>query len=200
MQELLLNYTYWILLPLAIIEGPVVTLVAGFLASLGFLNVYLVYPIVLIGDIIGDTLFYFFGKHGTFGMVHKYGRWFGLTESRLVSVQQKYFTDHSSLWKIITLSKITQAPSAVVLFLCGMMHVDFKKYAVITVINNIFKTLTLLLLGYFFGLSHLFLSHNLRWAWVVLLPLFFVLLYLVSGHGGEKIENTVDIFNKDSRY
>jgi len=36
--QLLLTYKYLILFPMALIEGPIITIIAGFIASLGYLN------------------------------------------------------------------------------------------------------------------------------------------------------------------
>ena len=38
----LLQYKYVFLFPAVVIEGPIITIVAGFLASLGFFNVFAV--------------------------------------------------------------------------------------------------------------------------------------------------------------
>ena len=53
----LLNaYGIAILAPLAIIEGPIVTVIAAWLASLGLLNLWEVLICVILADLVGDSL------------------------------------------------------------------------------------------------------------------------------------------------
>ena len=61
-QHYLAIYGYAALLPLAIIEGPAVTVFAAFLAAQGVFDVVVVYAIVVLGDLVGDVLHYAVGR------------------------------------------------------------------------------------------------------------------------------------------
>ena len=61
-QHYLAIYGYAALLPLAIIEGPAVTVFAAFLAAQGVFEVVGVYAIVVLGDLVGDVLHYAVGR------------------------------------------------------------------------------------------------------------------------------------------
>ena len=61
---LILQYRYWILIPLSLIEGPVVAFVAGTLASLGYFNLPLLAGIFFIRDMGLDGAFYAAGHFG----------------------------------------------------------------------------------------------------------------------------------------
>ena len=61
MIQLLLTYRYVILVPLAIIEGPIVTIICGFLVTLKVFNPLLVYVVMVLGDIVGDGWPYYMG-------------------------------------------------------------------------------------------------------------------------------------------
>jgi len=61
-QHYLAVYGYAALLPLAIIEGPAVTVFAAFLAAQGVFDVVGVYAIVVLGDLVGDVLHYAVGR------------------------------------------------------------------------------------------------------------------------------------------
>jgi membrane protein DedA with SNARE-associated domain len=61
-QHYLAIYGYAALLPLAIIEGPAVTVFAAFLAAQGVFDVVGVYAIVVLGDLVGDVLHYAVGR------------------------------------------------------------------------------------------------------------------------------------------
>ena len=72
MFEQLLNwfaeYGYWIVFFGSLIEGETVILTAGYLASLGKLDLYLIMIIAFIGTLVADQ--------STFYIGHKYGRSF----------------------------------------------------------------------------------------------------------------------------
>src|SRR5258708_12893626 len=59
--ELLVHYRYFVLFPISIVEGPIVTVLGGFLASMGQLSVLWVFVVVVLGDLVGDSLYYFLG-------------------------------------------------------------------------------------------------------------------------------------------
>ena len=86
-------YGYWLMLPLMIIEGPVVTLLSAMMASLGAFNIFVVFLLSIAGDLIGDVLFYYFGYRFGLGFVHGVGKYMGITE-KLVSRMEKYFERH----------------------------------------------------------------------------------------------------------
>ena len=62
--HLLLQYRYWIMIPLSLIEGPVVAFVAGTLAAAGYFNIYALGVYFFTRDMVMDTLFYAFGYFG----------------------------------------------------------------------------------------------------------------------------------------
>ncbi len=53
---------YWILFALFIIEGPIVNFVASMISVTGVLKIYLVLPLAILGDIVGDNIYYFIGR------------------------------------------------------------------------------------------------------------------------------------------
>src|SRR3989338_6363855 len=85
MIELLLTYKYLILIPLSIIEGPIVTVIAGFLVTLKFFNLFLIYIIMVAGDVVGDGIAYSFGYFGK-----RFLHYFKITDEKLEKAK-KYF-------------------------------------------------------------------------------------------------------------
>src|SRR5579871_6233742 len=53
---------YVILLPLALFEGPVLALFAGFLSRFGYLEIFAAYGIMVAGDFFPDTAYYYIGR------------------------------------------------------------------------------------------------------------------------------------------
>lgn len=61
--QLLIGYGYLIIFPLMIIEGHIITVIAEFLASLGYFNVFTIYSLMVLADLTGDTIYYAIQKH-----------------------------------------------------------------------------------------------------------------------------------------
>ena len=56
------QYKYLILLPFTVFEGPIATVIGGFLASIGVLNFFGVFAISLLGDFLGDSMWWAIGR------------------------------------------------------------------------------------------------------------------------------------------
>jgi len=61
---LLIAYKYAIIFPVAVIEGPAISIIAGYLGQSGYLNVFFVYVLIVLGDMFGDTIYYAIGRFG----------------------------------------------------------------------------------------------------------------------------------------
>src|SRR5271154_4469952 len=62
--QLIIEYRYLILIPLALIEGPIVAFIAGTLASLGYFDVYFLAIFFLVRDVTMDSIYYALGYFG----------------------------------------------------------------------------------------------------------------------------------------
>ena len=63
--KLILQYRYWILIPLSLVEGPVVAFFSGTLSSFGYFNLPLLAAIFFIRDITLDILYYILGFYAS---------------------------------------------------------------------------------------------------------------------------------------
>src|SRR5579872_586989 len=61
MTHLILEYRYWILIPLSFLEGPIVAFIAGGLASLGYFNLYFLAILFFVRDVGLDGVYYAIG-------------------------------------------------------------------------------------------------------------------------------------------
>ena len=55
---ILINYGYFLLFPIAVLEGPIISVIAGFLVLQGYFNILLVYAVMVVADLTGDFLYY----------------------------------------------------------------------------------------------------------------------------------------------
>ncbi len=178
MEHILITYTYFAFLPLAILEGPIVTIIGAFFAGQGYMNIFVVYILAVVGDSIGDSLHYALGRYGGERMVRRYGARFGVTVDTLHEVRANYFGSRRSLWKIITAAKVTHAPCSSILITCGLLRVSFYEFFLINFINNIFKVLFFLLIGFYFGQYYKTIDTYIGHSWMVLVPLFVLVVYI----------------------
>lgn len=149
--ELLSHYKYAFLLPVAAVEGPIISILGGFLASTGHLNIFLVYVVVVLGDLIGDTAYYMLGRMGGRSFAQKHGKLVGITEQRLVRLES-HFKDHAG--KTLVIGKFSHGLGAVVLFAAGMGRVTYPKFAIYNLWSTGLKSLILVIAGYYYGYAY----------------------------------------------
>ncbi|MCW1930636.1 MAG: hypothetical protein KIH62_005000 [Candidatus Kerfeldbacteria bacterium] len=141
------GYGIWILLPIAIIEGPVATLIGGFMASLGELSLLSVYGIVVLGDMLGDAGLYIMGRWG-YRHVHRFARIFGITEEKRERVTL-FFKTHQK--KALVFSKIAHGIGVTGLLTAGAIRIPYHRYVRMCGLVSAIQALLFLVLGYFFG-------------------------------------------------
>lgn len=148
-QELL-NYKYWLLFPIAIIEGPIITILAGFMASVGQLNLAIAYLVVASGDLTGDCFYYALGRFGKDTFIKRWGRFIGITESRVLAIEH-HFDEHSG--KTLITGKFAHGIGAAFLVAAGIAKMPFGKYFWFSLFSTLVKSLILILIGYYFGFA-----------------------------------------------
>ena len=149
--SLLATYGYYIILPLSIVEGPIIAPLSGVLVSLGTLNWFWVFVVLLLGDTIGDFVWYFAGLWGGQRFIDRWGSYFGITDVRVAHFKT-LFTKHDI--KILLLGKahITGLPVGIaLLFAAGVARMNFARYMVWNTIGSIPKIIILEALGYYLG-------------------------------------------------
>ena len=157
---LITKYGYAILFPLAIIEGPIATIVAGFLVSLGLLNPFLVYAVIMLGDIIGDSLAYGLGRWGGGMFFSRIGPRIGVTPEKLEKVK-RYFDAHGQ--RTITLSKIIHGIGLTGLVVAGMIRVPYRTYITICFLTTLVQAALFLGVGILFGHAYAQLNNYLNY-------------------------------------
>jgi len=145
--QLLILYKYYLLFPLSILEGPIVTVLGGFLVTKGIFNFGVAYIILVLGDIIGDLIYYAIGRWGGKPFIHKWGKFFGLNESTVIKTED-HFKNHSI--KTLLFGK-TQLIGSVILAAAGMTKMPLFKFIGVNLLASMIKTLGIMLIGYYFG-------------------------------------------------
>jgi len=148
---LLLKYKYIILFPLAIAEGPILAVIAGFLCTGGYLNLFIVYPIIVIGDIIGDTIGYMFGRWGEPQFLKNIIKRLGLKPENMARVRV-YFDSNPK--KTISLSKITLGIGVAGIYLAGNARIPYPRFIRICLITSALQYVVYLSIGLLFGSAY----------------------------------------------
>lgn len=167
----LAEYGYPLLLPLAVVEGPIVAILAGFLVAGGTLDFGWVLLLLVLGDVIGDAIYYALGRFGR-APSGALGRRLGLTATRLRDIEQRL--SHDAV-KMLCLGKWTHAIGAVVLVGAGVVRVPLPKFLLVNLLASLPKCAVLMAIGYFAGNSTPFFLHHM---------ILGSLLLLAAGAGG----------------
>ena len=91
MLVLLQQYGYFLLFPLAVIEGPMITIIAALLAAQGYFNIFAVYGVVVVGDLVGDLFHYAPGRWGK-PLLVRWGNYFGIDREKLAALEERFRT------------------------------------------------------------------------------------------------------------
>jgi membrane protein DedA with SNARE-associated domain len=163
--QFLQHYGYLVMLPLMILEGPVVTVIAAMLASLGAFNVFLVLFFSILGDIIGDVAFYALGYGFGMGFVRRVGKYVGITE-KLVLRMEEYFTRHGG--KTIFAVKSTTGLCWATFTAAGIVKMDFRKFLKYSFYGGVVWSGFLVAMGYFYGYLWRDIKQYIDWiGWVI---------------------------------
>jgi len=193
-QQYLAIYGYSALLPLAIIEGPAVTVFAAFLAAQGVFDVVGVYAIVVLGDLVGDVLHYAIGRWAAarwaanrraadraaseWGAAERQAtgrwptqpqstrasRWMARVRQRVEVLAPRIRTRAGAM---LLFGKLTHSAGFAVLLAAGAAHVELPRFLAFNLLGTLPKSLVLVLLGYWFGKLYASLQGDLRIAGVL---------------------------------
>ena len=88
--QLLQAHGLLLLFPLAMVEGPIVTVLAAYLARLGHLNLAAVFIVVIVADLVGDAVLYLVGRLSHGSLPPRWRARLGLDEARQAALE-RYF-------------------------------------------------------------------------------------------------------------
>lgn len=145
------QYGYLIIFLGTIVAGDMVILAAAFLASLGFLNIFLVIPIGLAGIVISDFFWYYLGYKSGRPISFSRGLFFpSWLEKRLAKFEKKFTGD---TFRYIFLSKFIYGTRIMILIFAGHKKIPFAKFAYYDSLGALFWILLMAGLGYLVGFS-----------------------------------------------
>jgi membrane-associated protein len=157
---LLLTYRYWVLLPLAIVEGPMLAFACGVLVSLGYLSAPVTLGILVLGDIIPDTVFYTLGRFWSDRpVVQRLAARLGVTEAHLADARGFW---HNHPGKTMLMSKFAYGISSAFLFMAGLMRMSALRFYGYSISISIAHYVVIMTAGYYFGASLIAAGETVR--------------------------------------
>lgn len=175
---LILKYRYFALFPLAAFEGPIISVVVGFLVSLGHFDFFPAYVVLIFGDLIPDTVYYYIGRLGDSGkLMQKYGSKFGILSKHFPLVE-KLWRDHGK--KTMFFSKLAYGLSTPFLISAGLVKMSYRRFISYALPVTLFQYAVLLTVGYYLGNSYITIAKYFKYAELVIAGavVIFILAYL----------------------
>lgn len=144
-EGFLADHGAWFILPLAVIEGPFVSIATGILAGKGWVSWHLAIPLLVAGDLIGDALYYLIGMTG--GAI--FGRFGRRLRARLGPNATLADDVRQHAAKLLVLGKWTHTIGCAVLMACGAARVPMPRFLLINLLATVPKSALLFAVGYY---------------------------------------------------
>ena len=165
-----------------VIEGPILTITSGFLASPAggdILSLPILYFVVVSADMVGDTIYYLVGHFGrrTF-LKSLILRWSGSDKN--LDFLEKHFQNHGG--KTLLVAKVTHGIGWPILIAAGSARMPYKRFITVNTAISLFKSAALLSAGYFYGKSYVVISRYVSYGGLIM-TLIFVLIFLLVWRG-----------------
>ncbi|MGH8400021.1 MAG: DedA family protein [Gammaproteobacteria bacterium] len=142
------EYGYLAIFLLSLVEGPIVTLYAAVLAAQGIFNLFLVYLMVVLGDLTGDVLVYSLGR---FGIGHPAWHRRLLSRAMMHRIAQLRRKLHARAGHVLLFGKLTQAFGFAILIAAGAARIRLGVFLFYNLLGTLLKSAALLAIGYCFG-------------------------------------------------
>ncbi len=149
---LILTYKYYIILPLAVIQGPFVALILGYLIHEGHMNLFVSFAIMLAADIVLDFFYYFLGRYGH-GGVAKY-KFFAQSKwvQRNLSVLENMWHNHAK--KTMFFGKLAYGIAPAIIVTSGIAKLPIRRFLFISVPVGMLQIGAFMFVGYYLGASY----------------------------------------------
>ena len=188
---LILQYRYIILVPAALVWGLLVGMVVGVAIRLGYLDLAPAYLCIMLGELIGDAIWYWIGHRWGERFARRFGKYVGVDESHIVTAKALFQTYDQ---RILFSSKLTTGFGLAIpiLFTAGMSGMSFWRYMSANLTGQFLWSGGLIALGYFFGDLYLKVNSVFEKATVASLAIILILCALgFMKYLGKRMRNNI---------
>jgi len=145
---LLYAYGGIILFPLVVVEGPVVTIIAGFLASLGVLSPIPTYLTIVAADLTGDFLYYSLGRWWLKSVLTRLTSIFKVSMKTIEKLEGVLKRNEG---KVLFFAKLSHVLGMPIMLAAGHAKIPLSDYLWFNFLATLPKSLIFLLVGYLLG-------------------------------------------------
>lgn len=185
------QHGYPLIFLVMVAEGHVIISAMSFAVTFGYFNLWIIFLLGFMGDIVGDFLWYGIGYFGGKPMVKKFGHIFRVSEERMERLRLFLERHPGKALAVIKFSPFIPAPG---LILVGFSRMNVKKFFSTISAIIIPKTIFFMALGYFFGNAFTALYRYIKnglYAAAIILVLAWVVFHIYKQFGtkvSEQIE------------
>ena len=140
-----------VIAPIAVLEGPIVTVIAAWLASQNLFSLWSVTLVVVVADLVGDLGLYALGRWGLHRLPARWRDRLGLNRARLIGLT-RHFRHKGG--RTLVIGKLTHSAGAAVLVAAGMARMPLWRFVRVNLLATIPKSLFFVALGYSFGSAY----------------------------------------------
>ncbi|MFH0978623.1 MAG: VTT domain-containing protein [Candidatus Woesearchaeota archaeon] len=141
---------YVIIFVLMFIEGPVVTAAAGFAASLGIFNVYIILALSTAANVAGDLVYYWVGSISRKSILEKYIKMFNVKKSMFIKMERGLKKHTGKAMSIIKVIPPLPLPG---LIAAGAAGVQMKKFLFYSVLISLLMGIFYTAVGFYTGVA-----------------------------------------------
>lgn len=172
---LILAYRYWAILALSLVEAPLMSIVIGFFAATGHLNIYLAFALVVLGDFIGNSVLYVFGRWCR-PLFERIGLRLNLSPVR-VKIVLDYFGKRDR--RAIVISKLVHGIGFTGLIAAGSVRVPFRRFIATCVIVTVSQSAVLAIVGALSGEAYQSFANLLGYLDIVVAAIFLLVIFFL---------------------
>ncbi|MEN9604982.1 MAG: hypothetical protein RJB39_667 [Candidatus Parcubacteria bacterium] len=176
---LILTYKYLIILPLAIVEGPLLALLLGYFVHAGYVSLPITWLLLLIGDIGPDLFYYHLGKYGNRKMLES--NYLAKANRTTAGIEKIKYLWHTHRIKTMFFGKLSYGISVPIIISAGLSGLPLKKFILTSLPIGIFQISVLMTVGYFLGHSYALAITYVKSAGLIFAGLIalFILVYIL---------------------
>jgi membrane protein DedA with SNARE-associated domain len=172
------QYRYLGLFAIAAFEGPMISVIAGFLVFLGKFNPFIAYPILVVADVIPDIIYYYAGRAGgSSGIVERYTKSHPFVFQNLALIKKLW---HRHTNKTMWVSKLAYGLSTPLLISAGVVKVPPRTFVRSAIPVTLTQHIVTMSIGFILGNSYYLAEQYLKFGGVTVavLAAFFAVGYV----------------------
>lgn len=145
------SHGYFLIFLAMLLDSPTVTIAATFAAALGYFNIFVIFALSLLAELLADVIYYGAGHISRLALVEKYGVYIGLSKEKIIKIENLL---HTHAVKTLIAIKLTPVLSGPGLAVVGASRLPLKKFAITALFIALPRTALFMLVGFSSGKAY----------------------------------------------